>query len=91
MTSLTKYSLIGYISSMKVKTSVTLSEELVEELDEMTDDGSNRSQMIERAVAEFIERERRQLRDVRDLDILNRSADELNQEIDDVLAYQVIE
>ena len=75
---------------MKVKTSVTLSEELVEELDDMTDDGSNRSQMIERAVAEFIERERRQFRDVRDLEILNRSADELNQEIDDVLAYQVI-
>ena len=75
---------------MKVKTSITLSKELVEELDEMTDDGSNRSQMIERAVAEFIERERRLFRDVRDLEILNRSADELNQEIDDVLAYQVI-
>jgi metal-responsive CopG/Arc/MetJ family transcriptional regulator len=75
---------------MKVKTSVTLSEELVEKLDEMTDDGSNRSQMIERAVAEFIERERRQIRNVRDLEILNRSADELNQEIDDVLTYQAI-
>ena len=75
---------------MKVKTSVTLSEELVEELDDMTSDDSNRSQMIERAVAEFIERERRQLRDVRDLETLNRSADELNQEIDDVLTYQAI-
>ena len=75
---------------MKVKTSVSLSEELVEELDEMTDEDSNRSQMIERAVAEFIENRRRRLRDVRDLEILNRSADELNQEIDDVLAYQVI-
>ena len=75
---------------MKLKTSVTLSEELVEELDEMTDEDSNRSQMIERAVAEFIEHRRRRLRDVRDLEILNRSADELNQEIDDVLAYQVI-
>ncbi len=75
---------------MKIKTSITLSEELVEELDEMTDDGSNRSQMIERAVAEFIERERRRLRDVRDLEILNHSADELNQETDDVLTYQAI-
>ena len=73
---------------MKVKTSVTLTEGLVEELDEMTDEDSNRSQMIERAVAEFIERQRRQLRDARDLEILNRSADELNQEIDDVLTYQ---
>jgi len=73
---------------MKIKTSVTLSEGLVEELDEITEEDSNRSQMIERAVAEFIERERRQLRDARDLEILNRSADELNQEIDDVLTYQ---
>jgi len=81
--------LIEYISSMKVKTSVTLSEKIVEELDGMTDEGSNRSQMIERAVAEFIERERRQLRDVRDLEILNRSAEEFNEEVDDILSYQV--
>ena len=81
---------VEYICSMKVKTSVTLSEEIVEELDKMTNDGSNRSQMIERAVAEFIERERRQLRDARDLEILNRSADDLNEEVDDVLSYQVI-
>ena len=74
---------------MKVKTSITLNEEIVEELDRMTDEGSNRSQMIERAVAEFIERQRRWLRDVRDLEILNRSAEELNDEVDEVLSYQV--
>jgi len=74
---------------MKVKTSVTLAEEIVEELDRMTGEGSNRSQMIERAVAEFIERQRRQIRETRDLGILNRSAEELNKEIDDVLSYQV--
>jgi len=75
---------------MKMKTSVTLSAELVEELDGMTDENANRSQMIEKAVAEFIEREHRQLRNERDLKILNRSADELNQEIDDILTYQAI-
>lgn len=74
---------------MKVKTSVTLNEEIVEALDRITGEGSNRSQMIERAVAEFIERERRQLRDLRDLEILNRSAEEVNEEIDDILSYQV--
>ena len=73
---------------MKVKTSVTLNEEIVEELDRITDEGANRSQMIERAVAEFIERQRRELRDVRDLEILNRSAEDLNEEVGDVLAYQ---
>ncbi len=73
---------------MKVKTSVTLNEEIVEELDRITDEGANRSQMIERAVAEFIERQRRELRDVRDLEILNRSAEDLYEEVGDVLAYQ---
>jgi len=74
---------------MKVKTSITLNEEIVEELDRITDEGSNRSQMIERAVADFIARQRRQLRDVRDLEILNRLAEEFNEEVDDILTYQV--
>jgi len=74
---------------MKVKTSVTLSEEIVEELDRITADGANRSQMVERAVAEFIERQRRRIRETRDLEILNRSAEDLNEEVDDVLSYQV--
>jgi metal-responsive CopG/Arc/MetJ family transcriptional regulator len=74
---------------MKVKTSITLNEEIVEELDRITGEGSNRSQMIERAVVEFIENQRRQLRDCRDLEILNRSAEEFNEEVDDILSYQV--
>ncbi len=73
---------------MKMKTSITLSEEIVEELDRITGEGSNRSQMIERAVAEFIERQSRQMRETRDLEIMNRLAEELNDEIDDVLLYQ---
>jgi len=74
---------------MKVKTSITLNKEIVEELDRITDEGSNRSQMIERAVVEFIVSQRRQLRDFRDLEILNRSAEEFNEEVDDILSYQV--
>jgi hypothetical protein len=45
--------------------------------------------MIERAVADFIARHRRELRDLRDLEILNRSAEEMNEEVDDILSYQV--
>jgi metal-responsive CopG/Arc/MetJ family transcriptional regulator len=72
-----------------VKTSVTLAEEIVEELDRITGEGCNRSQMIERAVAEYIERQRRRIRETRDLEILNRLAEQLNEEVDDVLSYQV--
>jgi metal-responsive CopG/Arc/MetJ family transcriptional regulator len=74
---------------MKVKTSITLEEETINELERITDEGSNRSQMIERAVADFIARHRRELRDLRDLEILNRSAEEMNEEVDDILSYQV--
>ncbi|HEY2105653.1 MAG TPA: hypothetical protein VGH29_07700 [Candidatus Binataceae bacterium] len=48
-----------------------------------------RSRVIERAVLEFVERRRRQLREQKDLEILNRSADRLNREIEDVFAFQV--
>jgi metal-responsive CopG/Arc/MetJ family transcriptional regulator len=74
---------------MRVKTSITLSEDTLQALEEVTGPASNRSRTIEQAVIEFVERRRRELRETRDLEILNRSADALNREIEDVLAYQV--
>jgi metal-responsive CopG/Arc/MetJ family transcriptional regulator len=74
---------------MKVKTSVTLSAATLKAVDELAGPGMARSRIIEQAVLEFLERRRRQLRDQRDLAILNRSADRLNREIEDVLAFQV--
>jgi Arc/MetJ-type ribon-helix-helix transcriptional regulator len=73
---------------MRVKTSVTLAEETVRAIDEMTGRRVNRSRFIEEAVLALLERRRRQIRDQRDLEILNRNADRLNQEIEDVMAYQ---
>ena len=73
---------------MRIKTSVTLSEETIQALDEISGPRTNRSRVIEQAVVEFIERKRRQLREARDRIILDRSADELNQEVEDVLSYQ---
>ena len=73
---------------MKVKTSVTLSREVLSAIDEIAGRSGNRSRVIERALVEFLERWRRQAREARDLDLLNRVAEELNREIEDVLAYQ---
>ena len=78
-----------YIGSMRVKTSVTLSPETLRAIDEIAGELLNRSRVIEQAVLEFIERRRRADRDARDLEILNRSADVLNEEVEDVLAYQI--
>jgi metal-responsive CopG/Arc/MetJ family transcriptional regulator len=74
---------------MKVKTSVTLDPETLRAIDEISGEPRNRSRIIEQAVLEFIENRRRASRNARDLEILNRSADVLNQEFEDLLGYQV--
>jgi metal-responsive CopG/Arc/MetJ family transcriptional regulator len=78
-----------YVRGMKIKTSVTLSEELLEKMDRQFGARKNRSELIERAVWDFIAREQQKRRDLTDLEILNNKAGELNEEAADVLAYQV--
>lgn len=73
---------------MRLKTSITLAEETVRELDEVAGPGANRSRVIEEAVVEYLDRRRRERRDARDLEILNRNATALNREVEDVLSYQ---
>jgi metal-responsive CopG/Arc/MetJ family transcriptional regulator len=74
---------------MKLKTSITLSEATLRAIDEIAGPDSNRSRVIEQAVLEFLRRRRRKAREARDLEILNRAADRLNQEVEDILSYQV--
>jgi Arc/MetJ-type ribon-helix-helix transcriptional regulator len=74
---------------MKVKTSVTLSEELLPKIDELTDRFGNRSAVIEKAIRDFLAVEAKRRRDIQDMEILNRRGDALNKEAEDVLSYQV--
>jgi metal-responsive CopG/Arc/MetJ family transcriptional regulator len=80
---------LEYISSMKIKTSITLSEDLVKAIDEYAREYNNRSAFIEEAVRVFIKQLMRRQQDARDLKIINQRADYLNQEAMDVLTYQV--
>jgi metal-responsive CopG/Arc/MetJ family transcriptional regulator len=73
---------------MKSKASITLAEGVLREVDQLAAQGSNRSRIIEQAVVEYLERRRRADREQRDLEILNRHAQELNDEMDDVLSFQ---
>jgi metal-responsive CopG/Arc/MetJ family transcriptional regulator len=73
---------------MKIKTSITLSEDLVKVIDEYAKEYNNRSEFIEEAVRVFIRQLMRSQQDARDLEIINHRADYLNQEAMDVLAYQ---
>ena len=73
---------------MKIRTSVTPSPETLRAIDDVAREVLNRSRVIELAVLEFIARRLRADRDARDLEILNRSADRLNQTVEEILAYQ---
>jgi metal-responsive CopG/Arc/MetJ family transcriptional regulator len=75
---------------MKVKTSITLSEDLLETIDVMSASYKNRSEFIEYALRKAIAQMMRNDRNARDIEIINRHLDELNAEAEDVLAYQVI-
>ena len=74
---------------MKVKTSITLSSEVLGLIDQHQADFRSRSEFLERAARAFLEQLARTEAERRDLEIINRHADELNAEAEDVLAYQV--
>ena len=74
---------------MKVKTSVTLSEELIRQIDALSSQYRTRSALIEQAVRDFLAAQVKRTRDAQNLEILNRRAEALNAEAEDVLSYQV--
>ncbi|MCK5056271.1 MAG: hypothetical protein KAT34_06425 [Candidatus Aminicenantes bacterium] len=74
---------------MKIKTSITLSEGLLKEIDEILETPGSRSIFIEKAIKDYIERNKRKTRDCSDLELINNYAADLNIEAEDVLSYQV--
>jgi metal-responsive CopG/Arc/MetJ family transcriptional regulator len=74
---------------MKVKTSITLSSDLLKTIDRLSGRNKSRSEFIEAALKAYIAQIIRNGQNARDLEIINRRADDLNKEALDVLAYQV--
>ena len=70
---------------MRVKTSVTLPEDLLHAIDRHD---PNRSAFLEKASRAYLVRLERARRDAADLAILDREAERLNAEAADVLDYQ---
>jgi len=73
---------------MRVKTSITLSEEALKIVDRLAGRTSNRSRVIEQAIEAFAAARARSARDARDLEAINRGADALNREMAAALAFQ---
>ena len=72
---------------MKVKTSITLSEELLDDVDRAAGPES-RSAFIEGVLRGFLRRRTLNQEQDRDREILDRVAEALNEEAFDVLRYQ---
>jgi metal-responsive CopG/Arc/MetJ family transcriptional regulator len=75
---------------MKRKTSITLSEDILEAIDRRLGDAKNRSDFIETAIRAYIAKLIQEEQNAKDLAIINRNADRFNIEAADVLAFQVI-
>lgn len=75
---------------MKEKTSITLSKEVLAGIDRVAGSKRSRSAFIEAVLAQYLRKRQRAQIEARDLEALNRAADELNAEIEDVLRYQTI-
>jgi metal-responsive CopG/Arc/MetJ family transcriptional regulator len=73
---------------MKEKTSVTLSPEVIAGIDRLAGSRVSRSAFIEDVLRRFLKDEERARRDAREVELLNRAADALNREAEDVLDYQ---
>ncbi len=77
-----------YIGSMKTKTSVSLSDDLLKLIDGVVDGENRRSAFIEEAVKAYLEVLNRHKRDRKDLQTINRLSERLNREAQDVLSFQ---
>lgn len=76
---------------MKVKTSVSLSDSLLRDLDDRLGDAGNRSEFIESVLREKLRDLRRSERAARDVEIYNRMADdpEIQREIEETMELAI--
>ncbi len=73
---------------MKQKISITLSSDLVKEVDRTAGRNGSRSEFIENLVREYFKAKVRESLNARDAELINRHADYLNREMEDVLRYR---
>jgi len=76
---------------MKEKTSITLSKEVLAAIDRIAGSKQSRSAFIEAVLAQYLRKRARAQIEARDLELINKAADELNAEVEDVLRYQATE
>ena len=74
--------------AMKSRISITLSENVVRQMDLFLKGNGNRSAFIEKAIKRYLIETSRFDRDATDIHVLDEHADQLNAEAIDVLTFQ---
>ena len=73
---------------MKEKTSITLSKNVLADIDRLAGSKHSRSAFIEAVLTQYIRKQARTRIEARDLEFINKAFDDLNAEVEDVLSYQ---
>ncbi len=76
---------------MKEKTSVTLSKDVLKDVDRLAGSKYSRSAFIERVLRRYLRDRAKAALEARDLERLNSGADRLNREAAEILEYQAYE
>jgi metal-responsive CopG/Arc/MetJ family transcriptional regulator len=76
---------------MKEKTSITLSKDVLADVDRLAGSRHSRSAFIERVLRKYLRERARNAAHARDLARINNAAERLNAEAMDVLSYQTAE
>jgi metal-responsive CopG/Arc/MetJ family transcriptional regulator len=76
---------------MKEKTSITLSTEVLAQVDQLAGSRMSRSAVIEQVLRSYLRERRRRRIHARDLERINAAADRLNREAGEVLEYQALQ
>jgi len=76
---------------MKQKTSITLSSDVLKQIDRLAGSELSRSGAIEAVLRAYFRQKERQRLNQRDLELINAAADSLNAQAADVLEYQSID
>ena len=77
-----------YREAMKIRASIAVDRALLKKADQLSRRFRSRSEFVEAALRAYVARLSRQEKQARDLEVINRRAEDLNQEALDVLDYQ---
>lgn len=73
---------------MKVKTSISIDQATLDELDGYVGNDNNRSVLIQQAVDSWLTQRRRKARDERDKEIFEKHKDSINRDLLETLEFQ---